>query len=217
MAKLFVSFVFFCMLCACVHAQGITVSQQWPSDLDGNGELSPSNRQDKQNQSAYPHNQSRSGVSASKSGMKMFSGGGILFYYPSSWELYPNCPSPAVAMVLKPAVGAFRDNVNFVVEDVSVYHITTLEQYVDGSIEALQSNMQGFSLLNKTQVSFAGMNGYKIVTSSVAQNGIQLKQMQFFILSGSKGYVATFTASADTYQSSLPTAEKIIGSFEINR
>lgn len=135
--------------------------------------------------------------------------------YPDEWELAE--PMEGLYAFLSPTKSEtdFRENVNFVVQDLSATPNITLKEYADmsvGEVKKFEGTIEGGTYTNTT---LSGMDALQLVFESnkVVDNTLKFKQV--FLINNGKAYVATYTAAKPDYDTYLVDANQIINSFKL--
>ena len=135
--------------------------------------------------------------------------------YPANWHLDQSA-STQTSFVLfgrELAEGKFRENVNLIIQDISGYNL----------------DLAGFAKISEDQINSAVANGKVLESKQVTVNGIthhlilyqgdfnqyKLRWKQYYWIEQNKAYVLTFTATQETFEEFLPTADRILNSFSI--
>ncbi len=138
---------------------------------------------------------------------------GFSIGYPSTWTQGGNTGGTAVMFLSPLATGdTFRENLNVVVEDVPAG--TTLDQYVASNKANLPNVIQGFQMMSENPVSLGTLPGYQIRYTGT-YSGNQLEWMQVLAVGNSKGYVLTYTARPETFDSYAADAWAAMQSFRL--
>jgi eukaryotic-like serine/threonine-protein kinase len=98
-------------------------------------------------------------------------------------------------------------------ESLSVNN-TTLDLYTTNHIVYLRQNIPGFSIINSSQSSIASSSAQKIVYTFNGRATIY-KVMQLWTLKDGRIYMITYFAQSDLFNTFLPTAQKMIDSFQV--
>jgi eukaryotic-like serine/threonine-protein kinase len=140
---------------------------------------------------------------------------GLKMNYPQTWRKQKiEIPSTKeVVTFVSPKqsdADKFQEKVTISIEDFS----GTLEEFTNSSIQDINNNMSKFKIVKLSETSLANKAGKELVfTGIVGENSLQ--NLQVFTLKGDKAYVIIYTAEKDSYEKFLPTAEKMMKSFEI--
>ena len=154
---------------------------------------------------------------------------GIKIQYPADWEqkkaqeadqyyLKDSIQYPIVSFLppLENASERFIENFTISVENLP--QNTTLDAYSNETIKAYKA--KGFDIIDSNATTLAGNPAYKVTLdhrNGVQQgNNIDYKLIQIWTIKGDKIYRIIFQADAETYSKTLPTAQKMIDSFEIS-
>jgi hypothetical protein len=96
-----------------------------------------------------------------------------------------------------------------------VSSFVTLSEYTASGINNLK-NLPGFNLIDSSPTTLAGFPAQKIVYTYLGSSGT-LKLMQVLAVKESKVYVLTYGTLENYYESSLPSIENMINSFEFTK
>lgn len=137
--------------------------------------------------------------------------------YPSSWQLDQSA-SMQTSFVLygrQLAEGKFRENVNLIMQDISGYNLD-LAGYAKLSEDQINIAMANGKILESKQVTVSGITHHMIIYQGDF-NQYKLKWKQYYWIVQNKAYVLTFTATQETFEEFLPTADRILNSFSITK
>jgi hypothetical protein len=126
--------------------------------------------------------------------------------YPDYWQKSQSGNSVAF-------VNSQLKTVGLKLESIAVNN-TTLDLYTTNHIVYLRQNIPGFSIINSSQSSLAGSSAQKIVYTFNGRATIY-KVTQLWTLKDSRIYMITYFAQSDLYNTFLPTAQKMIDSFQV--
>ena len=129
--------------------------------------------------------------------LQLFAGEDFTYQKPDGWE-YKDFPGLKYEVSIgKPAKG-FAPNIVVVDEDFS----GTLEEYFKQGVKLVEKTINKAKIISQKKISTAdGDAGFKLVYTS-EQNGLKLKQIQYFFSKGDKKYVLTcssLVASGDEF------------------
>ena len=118
--------------------------------------------------------------------LQLFAGEDFTYQKPDGWE-YKDFPGLKYEVSIgKPAKG-FAPNIVVVDEDFS----GTLEEYFKQNVAQVEKTINKAKIISQKKISTAdGDAGFKLVYTS-EQNGLKLKQIQYFFGKGDKKYVLT--------------------------
>jgi len=126
--------------------------------------------------------------------------------YPDYWQKSQSGNSVAF-------VNSQLKTVGLKLESIAVNN-TTLDLYTTNHIVYLRQNIPGFSIINSSQSSLGGSLAQKIVYTFNGRATIY-KVTQLWTLKDSRIYMITYFAQSDLYNTFLPTAQKMIDSFQV--
>lgn len=136
--------------------------------------------------------------------------------YPSSWEADTSGHMGLAFVVYSIATSdkdEFRENVNFIFEDVS-QHQLTLDQYSQLSENQLKKMITDFRMVSSTRTELNGRTCRRVVFSG-RQGVYQLKYLQYYMIVGNNALVLTFTAEIAEFDKFKSTANRILESFTL--
>lgn len=91
----------------------------------------------------------------------------------------------------------------------------TLDKIIEGKIKRLQNDTH-FSIIESKPIALkAGQPGYVIIYKTVAGGDELFQKIQAYTIRNNKVYLITFTSQEASFSSYLPTAQKMISSFEV--
>jgi hypothetical protein len=141
---------------------------------------------------------------------------GIKMQYPSNWiklDLSRNNSSVLVVAFKTPA-GSPLGSLNILGGNVSSSNVT-LAALVNTTINHLRQTGKIVHLISSAPATLAGNPAHKIVYTTVAPQGFDLKAMQLISLVGKKAYFITYAVPTENYATYLPTIQRMISSTEI--
>ncbi|MDH3203098.1 MAG: tetratricopeptide repeat protein, partial [Nitrosopumilus sp.] len=160
--------------------------------------------------------------------------------YPQNWIRIPEPALNVIVSFIPPdqVDSKFPNTVNIQVLD-SPATISSLEEYVDESTQAMKSQLSSFEILESGYTSFAGQQAFKMtsiidysnIDIDLEQGKISQKEplstlidsikqeslaqgYQIVMMKDDKIYIITYTATPETFSDYFSTATKIIDSFE---
>ncbi|MDZ8238931.1 MAG: protein kinase [Nostoc sp. ChiQUE01a] len=141
---------------------------------------------------------------------------GIKIEYPETWKIQvtPNLITKELVTFLSPKETEkdnFQEFLTINVEDFS----GTLEESKDLFIKEVKATLSDANIVNTSETTLANKRANQLIF--FGKDGKKsLKNLQIWTLKGNQAYVITYSAAIDDYDRFLPTAEKMIESFEIN-
>ena len=148
---------------------------------------------------------------------------GIKMQYPSGWEVahFNNsgaAPTKFVAGFLSPiGVQGISDripeNVLVGIENLSS-RIMGLAPYTTLQLSLLSEGTQGFNLVESLPTTIANNPAHKIVYTETLDQ-LKLKKMQVWTVKDGYAYIIIYAADESNYTQQLPTAKRMLDSFEI--
>ncbi len=134
--------------------------------------------------------------------------------YPDSWELNQSGQMGTSFILFSPLESRkdkFRENINFLIQDLSDYNLD-LNEYAkisEGQIKKLVTN----STLIESKRIINGSNEYHRVIYSGDQGIFHLKYEQFFWVKNEKAYILTLTCEQEKFSDFKKVGEEILNSF----
>ncbi|WP_414572653.1 protein kinase domain-containing protein [Nostoc sp. CCY 9925] len=141
---------------------------------------------------------------------------GIKIEYPETWKIQvtPNLITKELVTFLSPKETEkdnFQEVLTINVEDFP----GTLEESKDLFIKEVKATLSDANIVNTSETTLAKKRANQLIF--FGKDGKKsLKNLQIWTLKGNQAYVITYSAAIDDYDRFLPTAEKMIESFEIN-
>ncbi len=141
---------------------------------------------------------------------------GTTLQYPEDWELQEGVIGIAVLLApLEDANDTFRENINFIIEDLGGQSITA-KDYLELTKEQLSSGelIQDFALVDEDVSTEEGEDAaYMAYTGK--QGDLELTWMQVVQIQEGKAYIVTFTATNDSFDKYVDQAGEIVDSWTI--
>jgi serine/threonine-protein kinase len=148
---------------------------------------------------------------------------GIKMQYPSGWtvtEFNNSVAAPTKLVVgFKSPIGEQRgsdvvpETVVVGVEELASKNMG-LGPYTTLQLSLLSEATQGFDLLESQPTTIANNPAHQIVYTETV-GPLKLKKMQVWTIKDGKAYIAVYGADESNYSDQLPTARRILDSFEI--
>ncbi|MBW4678271.1 MAG: hypothetical protein KME52_31120 [Desmonostoc geniculatum HA4340-LM1] len=91
----------------------------------------------------------------------------------------------------------------------------TLKESQDLFTKEVKATLSDANIVNSSETTLAKKRANQLIFIGKDGNN-SLKNLQVWTLKGNQAYVITYSAAVDDYDRFLPTAEKMIESFEIN-
>jgi hypothetical protein len=117
--------------------------------------------------------------------------GGFTIFYPANWEQRMVGTTLVALSPQESPADTFRENVNVVFENLSMP--MSAQQYAMLSLNAMQTQLNGFQLLQQGPVVVGGHQAHFFIYQHMM--GQPLQVMAYFLVLGNRGYVITCTAS----------------------
>ena len=116
---------------------------------------------------------------------------------------------------LSNAEDAFKENVNFIIQDLVGYKLT-LKQYTDISKNQIKTIITDSKIVSCTTEKKHNLDYQKLIYTG-KQGVYNLKFTQYYWVENSKAYVLTFTSEKSKYSQYRVTGNKILNSFIIKQ
>lgn len=147
---------------------------------------------------------------------KEYSEDGVKIKYPEAWtrQDVKNPVTQELVIFLSPKQSdsdKFQEKLTISLEDLS----STLDESRNLFIQEIKNSVSEAKIVDSSETTLANKRANQLIfTGKDGENS--LKNLQVWTLKGEQAYVITYTATIDDYERFLPTAEKMIQSFEIN-
>ncbi|MDZ8183933.1 MAG: protein kinase [Nostoc sp. ChiSLP02] len=141
---------------------------------------------------------------------------GIQIQYPKNWRIEetPNLITKQFLIFSSPQESEqdnFQELLTINIENFS----GTLKEAKDVFIKQVKATLSDATILDTSEATLAKKPANKLIF--IGKNGQKsLKSLQILTLKGDRAYIITYSATIDDFDRFLPTAEKMIESFEIN-
>ncbi|WP_445632437.1 non-specific serine/threonine protein kinase [Nostoc sp. DSM 114161] len=141
---------------------------------------------------------------------------GIKIQYPETWKIQetPNLITKGLVTFLSPKETEkdnFQEFFTITIENFS----GTLQESQDLFINEIKATLSDATIVNTSERTLAKKRANQLIF--MGKNGNKnLKNLQIWTLKGNQAYIITYSAALDDYDRFLPTAEKMIESFEIH-
>lgn len=136
-----------------------------------------------------------------------FGGNNFTLEVPDDWQ-----DRSIISFVATVAPGEFAPNV--VVTKEPIDEETSVEDYAHRQFAVTQAEVQGLSVVEQQNVEINGRPAVQIV-QKISAHGLNLQQLQTFILAEEEIYVVTCTSTAAAFQQHLPGFQKIADSLRL--
>ncbi len=136
---------------------------------------------------------------------------GFSMKYPSDWGVDNRTSGPVVVAFVLPTNND-SENLNVQVSNLSAGE--TLRS-MTSEIIAADQNLSNFTQIQAGNATLAGLPAYKIVCTASDSDGNFLKIMQTWTVNAGKGYIITYKAAPNNYDTYANTAQQMIDSFSI--
>ena len=148
---------------------------------------------------------------------------GIKMKYPSGWTVteFNNSAAAPTKLVVgftspigeQSAADVVPETVVIGVEELASKNMG-LGPYTTLQLSLLSEATQGFDLLESHPTAIANNPAHQIVYSETV-GPLKLKKTQFWTVKDGKAYIAVYAADESNYSAQLPTAKRMLDSFEI--
>lgn len=110
------------------------------------------------------------------------------------------------------------ESMNIVAENISTFLPMSLDDYMNASIEGLNTVFQDFTIAQApTEITVNGRPAMTLVyTGRIGDSPITGQNLVLLTIDGDTGYSITFGAVPETYSTYEPTFQKMFNSFKIN-
>lgn len=92
---------------------------------------------------------------------------------------------------------------------------TSVEDYTHQQFNITQAEVQGLKIVDQQNITIGGRAAVQIV-QKISAHGLNLQQLQTFILGNEEIYIITCTATAASFEQHLPRFQKIAQTFQIS-
>lgn len=135
--------------------------------------------------------------------------------FPENWEQQEGVMGTAVAAVRPQKPGDFfRENVNVVVEDLSVS--MDADEYLKANLATMRKYLTDFKVHQKGNMTLDGRASRWIVYGH-RMGQLKLKVLAVFLMNDQRGYVITSTSTPQRFSSYRKLFEKIAGTFRLEQ
>ncbi len=153
-------------------------------------------------------------ASFAQDGWTTFTGDYYSIDYPSDWILNDGGTMGTTFVLVSPMQNEsddFRDNVNFVVQDLAGYDLD-LKQFAELSEKQVKELVTDSKILNSE---FQSRNDKEMhhLSYTGKQGVFNMKLLQYFWVNGDKAYLLTFTGEESEFENYQDIFEKIFNSF----
>lgn len=93
---------------------------------------------------------------------------------------------------------------------------TSIEDYTSNQFNITQAEVQGLKIVDQQNTTIGGLPAVQII-QSISAHGLNLQQLQTFILGNEEIYIVTCTATAASFDQHLSRFQKIAQTFQISR
>lgn len=149
---------------------------------------------------------------------KLFSDGEYTIEYPKDWTLDESGQMMTSFFLFSPLESArdlFKENINFIVQDLAAYGMgnVTLDNYIQLSLSQMPNIIENYYFISSKKKTENGKTYQEIVYTGI-QMGYELKWQQRIWLENGKAYILTFTAEEMKYNEAIRTGTKIMDSLK---
>jgi hypothetical protein len=148
---------------------------------------------------------------------------GIKMQYPSGWNVtqFNNSAAAPTKLVVGFTSPIGIQSVSDVIPETVVVGVDELASrnmslgpYTTLQLSLLSEAVQGFELLESHPTTIANSPAHQIVYTETV-GPLKFKKMQVWTVNDGKAYIAIYAADESSYSDQLPTARKMLDSFEI--
>jgi hypothetical protein len=93
---------------------------------------------------------------------------------------------------------------------------TSIEDYTSNQFDITQAEVQGLKIVDQQNMTIGGKPAVQII-QSISAHGLNLQQLQTFILGNEEIYIVTCTATAASFDQHLSRFQKIAQTFQLSR
>ena len=134
--------------------------------------------------------------------------------YPETWEINTSGVMGTKFIMFSPLTSendAFRENVNFLIQDLSGKKIN-LNQYVEVSETQVKTLLNNSEIIESKRVKNKKQTYHKLIYTG-EQGEFELHFEQYFFIVDDHAYVLTFSCEMDQLEDFQETGERIMNSF----
>ena len=156
------------------------------------------------------------GIFCQSDSFTTFSSKNYQISYPDLWEFDTSKMMGTTFFIFSPLENdsdTFRENVNFVIQDLSGQDIN-LETYKQISDAQFENLLKKEDIIESTIIK-SGQKEYFRASYLMTQGKFRLKITSICYLANKKAYLLTFTSELSKYDSYKETGEKILASFKL--
>lgn len=136
-----------------------------------------------------------------------FQGNDFTLDVPDDWQ-----DRSIITFVATVAPSEFAPNVVLTREPIGADE--SVEDYADRQFAVTQAEVEGLSVVEQNNITIGGKPAVQIV-QKISAHGLNLQQLQTFVLSDEEIFIVTCTASAASFHQHFPRFQKIIQSFRL--
>ncbi len=137
----------------------------------------------------------------------LFQGNNFALEVPDDWH-----DRSIISFVAGVSPGEFAPNV--VVTKEYVDEETSIEDYARRQFAVTQAEVEGLSIVEQQNTEINGRPAVQLV-QKISAHGLNLQQLQTFILAGEEIYIVTCTSTAASFGQHLPGFQKIAASLSL--
>lgn len=137
----------------------------------------------------------------------LFQGNNFSLEVPDDWH-----DRSIISFVANVSPGEFAPNV--VVTKESIDEETSVEDYAQRQFAVTQAEVEGLSVVEQRNIEIGGRPAVQLV-QKISAHGLNLQQLQTFILSGEEIYILTCTSASSSFGQHLPRFQKIAASLNL--
>lgn len=136
-----------------------------------------------------------------------FQGGNYALDVPDDWQ-----DRSIISFVATVAPTEFAPNAVITREPID--DDTSVEDYANRQFAVTQAEVEGLQIVEQHNTTVGGKPAVQIV-QKIAAHGLNLQQLQTFILADEEIFIVTCTATGATFEQHLPRFRKIVDSFRL--
>jgi hypothetical protein len=152
-------------------------------------------------------------------GWKTFETADYSIRYPGTWDFDNSGQNGVIFQIFSSQTSAddnFRENVNLVIQDLSVQKVENLDQYTQLSESQIKTMMTNSVIISSDRFNRGGQEYQKVIFTA-DQGQFNLKFEQYYLIRGDLAYALTLTCVADKFDGFQEVGEKILDSFKTKK
>ena len=137
---------------------------------------------------------------------------GFSIQYPNDWTKEVRGNSVVFLSQLESSGDQFKENVNFMLQDLSQQQLT-LDEYTQITKESVIANLGKQAIVSLKDATIQGIDEKEFVYN-MNMNGNSLRIKQYWFIKNKKAYLFNYTAETSKYTEYETAADKVVESFE---